>query len=618
MGRVRALTIALVVLTAAAASLQFPRAVTHLHAAPDTDDRTSACTAVVTRTLAPDSIRECESSTVTLQVRPACPPTGLHAVLMLATGWCFPTDALYRAWVDEAIGSLGMGNNSQVKVGVVWFDNHRAEIKLRLTNDAKRVRALNNNPLRCYTDEDPWHDCYSCAASAAKTILRQGEAEQPRRTAAIVVSVYPWLPPGRDEFGRGAGMIRGYNNSLLAWGCPWPETDDCTWMGTWRSASPGWFFGGPSPSRFGTALSGLVAGTRTGQLAGLSLAEPVPRDVEMISGSVTPGLAVLDPSGRSINWELAAPISPALTLTYAVRPLGDLPLPRAVSFAGASALLTDTHLLSRSVPVPEGVLTVTGSCATATPVPTPSPTASRTPTASPTPPNPTATRTATATVTRERTRSPEPAFLPVLLREHVCQPEKQRADVALVVDASSSMEAQVAPGTSKLDAALLAVRVLLDQMRFEAGDQAAVVAFDGEALVLQQLTADRSALERALAGIRTGRQSRMHLGVQAARMELASARHRAGSVPAMVVLTDGRANPEGPEWAVAEARMAKDVGITVFTIGLGTDLDSAALEQMASRPDYFYTTPRAEDLAAIYGDIARAIGCPPDTYWSGR
>ena len=86
----------------------------------------------------------------------------------------------------------------------------------------------------------------------------------------------------------------------------------------------------------------------------------------------------------------------------------------------------------------------------------------------------------------------------------------------------------------------------------------------------------------------------------------------------MVVLTDGKANPVGPEVAVAEAALAKGAGVSVFTVGVGDDLDLAALAAIASQPSYFYRTPDAEGLSAIYAEIAASIPCPDTAFWSGR
>ena len=86
----------------------------------------------------------------------------------------------------------------------------------------------------------------------------------------------------------------------------------------------------------------------------------------------------------------------------------------------------------------------------------------------------------------------------------------------------------------------------------------------------------------------------------------------------LILLTDGRANPVPPEAAVDEARRAKDAGVTLFTIGLGDDLDLEALRAMASRPDAFLRAPDAADLAEAYRAVARRIPCPAAAFWGGR
>jgi hypothetical protein len=73
-----------------------------------------------------------------------------------------------------------------------------------------------------------------------------------------------------------------------------------------------------------------------------------------------------------------------------------------------------------------------------------------------------------------------------------------------------------------------------------------------------------------------------------------------------------------PATTPAEARAAKDARITIFTIGLGDELDEWALEAMASKPADFYHAADAEALKAIYEAIAVEIPCPADRYWGGR
>jgi Mg-chelatase subunit ChlD len=93
---------------------------------------------------------------------------------------------------------------------------------------------------------------------------------------------------------------------------------------------------------------------------------------------------------------------------------------------------------------------------------------------------------------------------------------------------------------------------------------------------------------------------------------------RAGNAPAMVLLTDGKAKPVGPEAAVEQARAAKADGITIFTIGLGEELDLEALGAIASKPEYFHHAPDGENLEAIYRAIAVEIPCPAERFWGRR
>lgn len=226
---------------------------------------------------------------------------------------------------------------------------------------------------------------------------------------------------------------------------------------------------------------------------------------------------------------------------------------------------------------------------------------------------------ASASPSSEATTSPRPRalYLPLLLRE-ACEPDMQRVDVVLVMDASSSMLDPSGQGSSKLDAARAAAAAFLAELDLARGDQVALVAFNHQALLLQGLTGDRSAVEQALDRLEVAQFTRIDLGLRAATQELAGARARPGNSPTIILLTDGRANPLGPEAAEERAREAKDAGCTLFTIGLGDDVDRSSLARMASSLAHVHHAPTASDLAAIYRSIARTLPCPPETFWSGR
>ncbi len=65
-------------------------------------------------------------------------------------------------------------------------------------------------------------------------------------------------------------------------------------------------------------------------------------------------------------------------------------------------------------------------------------------------------------------------------------------------------------------AAIAAARAFVGELRFDCGDQAAIVAFNAEATLLAPLTGDRAALDVALAGIQTAQQTCIVCAVDAA------------------------------------------------------------------------------------------------------
>jgi Mg-chelatase subunit ChlD len=193
-------------------------------------------------------------------------------------------------------------------------------------------------------------------------------------------------------------------------------------------------------------------------------------------------------------------------------------------------------------------------------------------------------------------------------------------DAVLVLDASQSMLEAAAPGSpqTKLDASREAARAFLDVLHLDQGDQASLVAFNAQATLLTGLTTDRSALDAALASIVPAPQTCLVCGVDAGAIELTSPRHKPGNAPVLILLTDGRSNPRPVSEAVVRAAEAKSVGVRVYTIGLGSELDEAALRAMASGAGAYFHAPSGQELAGIYREIAVDIPCPAGAFWGGR
>lgn len=248
-------------------------------------------------------------------------------------------------------------------------------------------------------------------------------------------------------------------------------------------------------------------------------------------------------------------------------------------------------------PTPSASATVTRT-ATRRPSATPSPTRTRTPTPSPTP---------------LPTRDSRVIYLPLLVGER-CDPSRQRIDVVLVMDASSSMRFETRAGRPKIAAAQEAARRFLGRLSLPE-DQAGLVAFNASAAVLSRLSGDRAALLAAVDGIRLAEFTRIHLGVDLARELVLAAEHKGANLPAIVLLTDGRSNPDPSQMALDAAALAKAAGIRVFTVGLGQDVEQEVLRAMASRPEDYFYAPDGEDLGTIYDAIAVAIPCPIRGWW---
>jgi Mg-chelatase subunit ChlD len=391
------------------------------------------------------------------------------------------------------------------------------------------------------------------------------------------------------------------------------------------ASNPRYYTSPPGTGGFSSIMGVIMdsyAGSVSARLGDVRLDGHLPSGLTFVADSASepPRVTVgLTQTVLAWHWDAASVTWPH-TVTYRVQPA----VAGTWDIAGA-VTIRDKAQGERVVLITPQSITVQPWCTPPTPTPTvtPTPTGTATPpptpiaSASPTRPPASATATPTSTWTPTPTQVPRSAYLPLALREQ-CVSEQRRTDVALVLDASTSMLEPVAAGGTKLDAARAAAGTFLDALHLDTGDQAALVAFNDTASVLQALTADRALLDAAFARIATRSGTRMHLGVDAAAGELTSGRHRDGNVPVLVLLTDGRANPEPAELAVERAAVAKAAGITVFTIGLGNELDFDALARIASRPEYFYQAPDAAELAAIYASIAVMVPCPKAAFWGGR
>lgn len=164
-------------------------------------------------------------------------------------------------------------------------------------------------------------------------------------------------------------------------------------------------------------------------------------------------------------------------------------------------------------------------------------------------------------------------FAALMMILALCQPhfrkkeitmERKGVDIMILLDVSHSMLAKdIAP--TRLDKAKLELETLVEKL---ASDRIGIVAFAGDAFIQCPLTTDHSAVKLFISsvnpdllpvpGTMIGRA--LQVGIRAF-MDTEK------EFKAMIFLTDGEDQGSDP---MAQAKAAKEAGIKVFTIGIGT------------------------------------------------
>jgi Mg-chelatase subunit ChlD len=317
----------------------------------------------------------------------------------------------------------------------------------------------------------------------------------------------------------------------------------------------------------------------------IQLRDEVPPAFRVVPGSIQPPPSDFD--GRTITWDLG-PVAAkdGIRLEYRLTALAEGWQDTNV-FADASyrdALGNDARF---TFPVPRVEVYVPTATPTASATPTPS--ATLTPSPSPTPPV-------------------YHSYLPLLLVERN-KAQAAPADILLVIDRSSSMRG------AKLEAARAAAARFVDLVDL-GHSRVAILQFDVQTEILSELTGDAAVLHRALDRLEIGSGTRIDRALDSA-AALIDRREDLARAAVVVLLTDGLqvVEPEGVEPAAARLAAA---GVARFFIGLGADLDAAALLRWSGASDRFFAAPDASDLRAIYEAIARAIPCAAADYWGRR
>lgn len=179
-----------------------------------------------------------------------------------------------------------------------------------------------------------------------------------------------------------------------------------------------------------------------------------------------------------------------------------------------------------------------------------------------------------------------------------CGFQRQPIDAIVVIDESGSM------GGQPLQDAKNGANIFLDSLRLNQ-DLAGVVSFSDSGVLRHQLSNNITSLKAAVNAIAVGGGTNIGTGIEKARIELTGTRRNPYAYPVMLVLSDG-ASSDDP---VAAAQIAKNAGIRVISIGLGS-VNEQQMRGIASSPSDYYYTPNSSSLAAIYATIMGTL-CRP-------
>jgi Mg-chelatase subunit ChlD len=195
-----------------------------------------------------------------------------------------------------------------------------------------------------------------------------------------------------------------------------------------------------------------------------------------------------------------------------------------------------------------------------------------------------------------------PLFLPYLLRP-ACVPQRQPADVAVVVDRSTSV------GSSGLGEAAAHVRGVLDALDLTR-DRVALIAFDQRVSLLAPLGSSPAEVESALAGLTSAPGTRLERGLRAATAELTGPRAGPNRRRVTLLITDGvQVGPGDDSVVLAAAAEARDRGITILSLALGSHPNRELLAAIGGSADHIVSSAGKDGPEAAYRALADAAAC---------
>jgi len=195
-------------------------------------------------------------------------------------------------------------------------------------------------------------------------------------------------------------------------------------------------------------------------------------------------------------------------------------------------------------------------------------------------------------------------------------------DVAMLIDRSGSMQSQGKEPPEPLTTVKNAASMFISRLR--SGDQASIISFATEASdpIDHRLTSLKGEAKNTMLSVEIEKDGTQYTNtgdaLLSAKEEFETLRHNKRASKVIILLTDGEAGePNRPEkvgdtefpktYALEISRQIKEAGIALYAIGLGVNANQEFLQGISTAPEYYFSSPSAQDLEGIYQEIATTI-----------
>ncbi|MCX6707339.1 MAG: VWA domain-containing protein [Candidatus Woesearchaeota archaeon] len=183
---------------------------------------------------------------------------------------------------------------------------------------------------------------------------------------------------------------------------------------------------------------------------------------------------------------------------------------------------------------------------------------------------------------------------------------KEKMNVIIVIDVSDSTGSffNTNGGDTKVDVEKSLAISVLDYIKKDS--QVGVVAFNTEGFMVWPLgtLTSRYDIEDRISRLNKGGGTDIAAGINKA-MDMFNGVRGSNN---MIIISDGVTN--SPPGALAASEMAKNKGISVFTVGVGVDTSEITLKNIAnSGGGYYYRPTQSQKLKIIFGEPDNSTEC---------